>query len=382
MVASSRKAFKGPWSKYTGFQRAQVMNKFADLMKQHAEELAYYETICSGRIMSRIVAEVDRLVHIIRYYAGWADKLNGESIVDDDGYYKIISHEPLGVVAGITSYNGACLVLVMKAGPALAAGNTFILKPPEKAPLASLFLTSLIKEAGFPEGVFNVVSGEGSVGAILANHMDIDKISFTGSVTVGRKIAAAANASNMKRVSLELGGKSAALVFQDAQVANAIKWLSIGVIMNAGQVCVAPSRIYVQEAVADQFIAGVKKNFECYATEMGRSTMDKTVSFGPVIDQQHLERVHQYIETGKTEATLVTGGERYEGKGFFVPPTIFKDPRPDAKIIQEEIFGPVLCITTFKTEKEAIELANNTTYGLAGKSSTTIHSPLLMYRTI
>jgi aldehyde dehydrogenase (NAD+) len=259
-------------------------------------------------------------------------------------------------------------VFGFKVGPALAAGNTFVLKPPEKSPFSSLFMAKLIKEAGFPNGVFNLVLGEGMTGALLSAHMDIDMISFTGSVPTGRKISAAANSSNMKRVTLELGGKSPALVFEDANLAIATKWLSIGLTMNAGQVCVAPSRIYVAEAVAEELVIGIKKHYETIAADIGGDPLDPNTNFGPVIDKAQKDRICRFIEQGKTEATLITGGNCYNGPGHYVFPTIFLNPAKDASIIKEEIFGPVLTITTFKSEEEALSLANDTEFGLAGLS--------------
>lgn len=307
------------------------------------------------------------IARVIRYYAGWCDKLEGDSLTDDDGFYKIVRHEPLGVCAGITPWNGPLMVLALKAAPALATGNTFILKPPEKSPLSSLYAGSLFAEAGLPDGVFNIITGDGTAGAMLSNHMKIDKVSFTGSIPTGRKIAAAANASNMKRVTLELGGKSPAVVFDDANLENAIKWLSMGITMNAGQVCIASSRVYVQDGIADKLIAGLKKRFEEIASTIGGDPQNATTSFGPVVDRHQQDQVHKFIEEGKKQATLVCGGYKHSGKGSYIPPTLFKVTGGNASVYREEIFGPVLCVRTFKTEEEAIDMANDTQFGLAGK---------------
>ena len=322
--------------------------------------------------MSQLKYEVPWIARVIRYYAGWCDKLEGESLIDDDGFFKIVTHEPLGVCAGITPWNGPLMVLVLKACPALATGNTFILKPPEKSPLSSLFAGSLFKEAGFPDGVFNIITGDGLTGALLSCHMYVDKVSFTGSVPTGRKIADAANKSNMKRVTLELGGKSAAVVFEDADLPAATMALSQGITMNAGQVCVASSRVYVQDSIADRLIEGIKEKFEKIASNIGGDPQDPTTSFGPVVDKDQYQKVHHFIEQGKSDATLLTGGYRHEGKGNYIPPTIFKDPDPHAPIYKEEIFGPVLCIRTFKTEEEAISMANDSQFGLAGTKPRTL----------
>ncbi|KAL3474477.1 Aldehyde/histidinol dehydrogenase [Aspergillus californicus] len=364
-VAAARAALNGPWSKFTGLQRAKCLYKLADLLEKNAKEAAYYESICSGRVMDRLSTEVPWVADVIRYYAGWADKLEGEYLQDDDGFVKIVRHEPIGVCGGITPWNGPLMVLVMKAAPALAVGNTFLLKPPEKSPLSSLFAASLLQQAGFPDGVFNVVTGDGTTGALISSHTAINMVSFTGSVEVGRKIAAAANASNMKRVTLELGGKSPAIIFPDADLQTASRWASIGVTMNAGQVCVAPSRVYVHESIADALIAGVKEEFERLGSTLGLDPQEPGTAFGPVIDRSQYERVHKYIEEGRKDAALVTGGYRYEKEGNYIPPTLFTDPDPKASVYRDEIFGPVLCIRRFRDEEEVIKLANNTSFGLA-----------------
>ncbi|KAE8331423.1 Aldehyde/histidinol dehydrogenase [Aspergillus sergii] len=364
-VAAARKALNGSWSEFTGLQRARCLYKLADLLEQNAEEAAYYESICSGRIMDQLRTEVPWIADVIRYYAGWADKLEGEYLPDDDGFVKIVRHEPVGVCGGITPWNGPLMVFVMKGAPALAVGNTFVLKPPEKSPLSSLFAASLLSQAGFPEGVFNVVTGDGNTGALISGHMEIDMVSFTGSVEIGRTIAAAANASNMKRVTLELGGKSPAIIFPDADLPSAIQWASKGVTMNAGQVCVAPSRVYVHESIADELIAGVKTEFERLGSTLGLDPQQYGTTFGPVIDKSQFDRIYTYIEEGKKDATLLTGGYKHDKPGNYIPPTLFTDPDPTASIYRDEIFGPVLCIRRFTEEEEAIKLANDTSYGLA-----------------
>lgn len=277
-------------------------------------------------------------------------------------------HEPIGVCAGITPWNGALFVLALKAAPALATGNTFILKPPEKSPMSSLFAATLFERAGFPPGVFQVITGDGITGSLLSSHMGVQKVSFTGSIKIGKIIQDAANASNMKRVTLELGGKSPALVFEDADMPKTIKWLTRGGTMNAGQNCTCPSRIYVHESVADKFIAGLKENFEAIGSTLGSDPLNQETSFGPVVDKAQYDNVHAFIARGKEEATLITGGYRFDGNGFYIPPTIFLNPKPNATIYKDEIFGPVVCIKTFKTEEEVIDWANDSEYGLAGLS--------------
>ncbi|KAL6229057.1 Aldehyde/histidinol dehydrogenase [Aspergillus navahoensis] len=290
-VAAAREALAGLWSKFTGLQRAKCLFKFADLREQNAEEAAYYESICSGRIIDDHGLASDR------------------SPVDAD----IVRHEPIGVCGGITPWNGPLMVFVMKGAPALAVGNTVVLKPPEKSPLSSLFAASLLEKAGFPHGVFNVVTGDGSAGALVSGHMD----SFNSSVEIGRKIAAAANASSMKRVTLELGGKSLVIIFPTQTY-------------RLQSLCVAPSRVYVHESIVDQLIAGVKKEFERLGSTLGLDPQQYGTTFGPVIDKNQYERVHKYIEQAKQDATL-----------------------PKASIYQDEIFGPVLYIRRFTDEEEA-----------------------------
>ncbi|KAF2811786.1 aldehyde dehydrogenase [Mytilinidion resinicola] len=375
-VSSARTAFHGPWSKFTGGQRGAVLNKFADLLDANAEEAAFYESICSGRVRSQLKYEVPFISSIIRYYAGWSDKIEGDVLSDDaDGFYKIIRREALGVCAGITPWNGPLMVFALKAAPALATGNTFILKPPEKSPLSSLFAASLLPAAGLPEGVLNVVTGDGSTGAMLASHMKVDMVSFTGSVPTGKKIADAANNSNMKRCALELGGKSPALVFPDANIKKAIPELVRGITQNAGQVCVASSRVYVHEDIADELIAGIKAGFE--AISVGEDPQDPSTTFGPVVDPVQYQKVNEFIEKGKTEATLVTGGEKYEKGGSYVTPTVFKITDANAAVYKQEIFGPVLVVRTFKTEEEAVDMANDSEFGLAAYLWTEDHRRIL-----
>lgn len=336
-------------------------------MGQNADQAAYFESICSGRLVSQLKHEVPWIARVIRYYAGWCDKLEGDSMSDDDGFYKIVCHEPLGVCAGITPWNGPMMVLALKVAPALATGNTFILKPPELSPLSSLYLAHLLVQAGAPKGVLNVVTGEGSTGALLAGHMAIAKVSFTGSVPTGRKIAAAANASNMKRVTLELGGKSPAIVFADADLEDAVGWLSRGITQNTGQACIASSRVYVHEEVADTLIQKIQANFEQLAVGLGGDPQDINTMYGPLVNSVQKRKVSEYVEQGKKDATLVAGGEDVHEHGNYIKPVIFKNPSPNALIYKEEIFGPVLCVQTFTSERDAIHRANDSSLGLAGE---------------
>lgn len=253
----------------------------------------------------------------------------------------------------------------MKTAPCVAMGNTMIYKSSEKSPLGILALGKYIVEAGFPPGTIQLVSGAGLTGSLLASHMDIRKISFTGSSTTGRKIQEAAAKSNLKRVTLELGGKSPALVFKDANLENAIQHCSQGFLLNTSQACIATSRTFVQEEVADQFIEGMRQAFEGIGKTIGTDPLDEKTFQGPLVDKLQFDRVMQYMEAGKKEAKMIVGGEKVGDKGFYVQPTIFLNPDDNAKIYREEIFGPLLAIRTFKTEEEAIRLANDTNYGLS-----------------
>lgn len=303
-------------------------------------------------------------------YAGWADKIKGDSYPPTDGFYKIVEQVPLGVCGAITAWNGSLFFLSWKSAPALACGNTVILKPSEKSPLGSLAFGALINEAGFPPGVFNIVVGGGLAGSIMASHMDIAKISFTGSTFTGKKIQQAATNSNLKRVTLELGGKSPALVFADADIDNAIFWSTLGITINSGQVCAATSRLYVQEAIADDFINRMKQSFEHISASLGADPQDPSTTYGPLVDKVQYEKVLGYIQAGEREAEMVTKAQKpsNDDKGYYIGPVIFKNPAKDATIYKEEIFGPVLCVKTFETEEQALDLANDSSYGLAGRS--------------
>jgi aldehyde dehydrogenase (NAD+)/retinal dehydrogenase len=276
---------------------------------------------------------------------------------------KLVRHEPLGVCAAINAFNAPLPCFFLKAAPALATGNVMIVKPSEKTPLGSLAVASLFERAGFPPGVVQVITGPGSTGALLAKHMRIRKISFTGSVGTGKKIQVAAAQSNLKRVTLELGGKSPAIVFDDANLENALTWTINGILARSGQLCVAASRVYVQRTIADQFIEEYKKKMAAAANDLG-DPQDAGIRLGPMVDESHLERVKAMVERGRLEAELVVGGARYGDKGCFMEPTVFLNPKNDAEIYKNEIFGPVSIIKTFETEEEVLKLANDTEFGL------------------
>ncbi|XEV07008.1 hypothetical protein FSHL1_012295 [Fusarium sambucinum] len=331
-VDAAQTAHNGSWKTFTAAQRAECMVKLADLIDAKAKDLAMLETIAMGQPTS---------------------------------VYKIMSHHPFGVVAGISAWNGSSVQLGLKIAPAVAAGNTIVYKMSEKSPLGMLQLGHMIKEAGFPPGVINILKGAGETGSLLASHMKIRMISFTGSGFTGRKISEAAAKSNLKKVALELGGKSPVLVFNDANTEKAIEFCTTMFLLNSGQVCAAPSRVYVQRDVAASFIEGLKARYSEVTSGVGADPRESSTFMGPLADSIQFERVMSFIDSGSKEAELAVGGHRVGEKGYFVAPTIFINPKPNAKILNEEIFGPVLTVVTFDTEEEAVELANDTEYGLA-----------------
>lgn len=308
-VAAAKAAFPG-WKKTPPTVRRDILLKLADLIEAHGKELAELTRLTLGAPFGAFGSfEINMAVESFRYFAGWIDKFAGESYPQDDGFMKIVRNEPLGVTAGIIPWNGPLGNVGMKAGPALATGNCFILKPSEKTPFAALALGTLIKEAGFPPGVFQVLSGDGTTGALLASHMSIRKVSFTGSTSTGRKIQEMAAKSNLKRVTLELGGKSPAVVFDDANLENAITWCVNAICANTGQVCFAASRVYVQEGIYDKFVEGYKKAMEERAKTIGDPDEDSTI-MGPLVDKLQFDRVTGFMERGRSQGTLLTGGGR------------------------------------------------------------------------
>ncbi|KAF9058079.1 aldehyde dehydrogenase domain-containing protein [Panaeolus papilionaceus] len=365
-VAAARKAFQTTWGKnVTGFERSRLINKLADLIERDAAELAEIETLNNGKPF-RIARDFDigDSVQCLRYYAGWADKITGQSIeVDNKTKFAFTRHDPIGVCGQIIPWNYPINMWAWKVAPALATGCTIVMKPSELTPLTALKLSELVKEAGFPPGVLNTVPSLGPVGgAALASHLDVDKVAFTGSTLTGRKIMEAAAKSNLKKVSLELGGKSPHLVFESADLEQAAAWAALGICYNSGQDCTAGSRVYVQESVYEKFLEQLVAKVKAQVISHG---FDEASGGGPVVSKGQYDRVWGYIESGKQEgAKVVLGGDKRSEKGYWVDPTIFTDIRPDMRIVKEEIFGPVLSVGVFKTEEEAIALANDTTYGL------------------
>ncbi len=365
-VAAARKAFEvGPWRRTSASERGRLMNRLADLMERDAEELALMETLDNGMPLStaRDVALPLTIAHF-RYYAGWADKNHGKTIPINGNYFCYTRHEPVGVVGQITPWNFPLFMYGMKLGPALSMGNTVILKPAEQTPLTALKMGELLLEAGYPPGVVNILPGYGpTAGAAIANHMGIDKVAFTGSTEVGHLILEAAGRSNLKRVSLELGGKSPNIVFADADMDEAIEGCHLGLFFIQGQACCAGSRLFVEEKIYDQF---VERSVARASRRTVGNPLDAKTEQGPQIDEIQFEKVMSYIDSGKREgAELLTGGERVGDSGYFIQPTVFANVQDEMKIAREEIFGPVMSIIKFRDIDEVIARANNTTYGLA-----------------
>jgi len=363
-VAAAKKAFPA-WRDTAGHRRAAIMLKFADLLEKNVDRIAKLESAAMGQPISVAKRMIAGPVALWRYYAGYAGKIAGESYPpDEDGTYKIVQYEPLGVCAGICAWNGTHVLAAWKMAPAMAAGNTFILKSSEKSPIAAAQYGDLLNEAGFPPGVINIVTGAGPVGSLLASHMQIAKIAFTGSANAGRAVMQAAAKSNLKHVSLELGGKSPALIFDDAELDNAVEHTSMNFLRNSGQIGFASSRVLVQEGIASKYIEAVKTAFENADKMMGDPSLEDT-AFGPLADKLQFDRVMSFLDGARDEGVKVlVGGERKGDKGTFVRPTVFLNPSLDSKVYTDEIFGPVISVVTFKDEEEALQMANNTSYGL------------------
>jgi len=363
-VAAARKAFEGSWRQVNPEQRGKLLYKLGDLFDQNLDVLAAVESLDNGKAITMAKGDVGMCAATLRYYAGWADKIEGKVIDTTSDTFNYTKKEPLGVCGQIIPWNFPLLMWAWKIGPAIACGNTVVLKTAEQTPLSALVACKLIKEAGFPPGVINVLSGFGKVaGAAISAHMDIDKVAFTGSTVVGRQIMKAAAGSNLKKVTLELGGKSPNIVFEDADIDNAISWVNFGIFFNHGQCCCAGSRVYVQESIYDKFIQRFKERAQ---KNVVGDPFDANTFQGPQVSQLQFDRIMGYIEEGKKEgATVEIGGQRKGDRGFFIEPTIFSNVTDNMKIMQEEIFGPVCAISKFKNKEEAIKLGNSTTYGLA-----------------
>ncbi len=365
-VKAARTAFeRGPWRKTLASERGRLLNRLADLIEKNADELARLESLDNGKPVSVAKAvDVAATVACFRYYAGWADKIQGKTIPIDGNYFCYTRHEPVGVVGQIIPWNFPMLMLAWKLAPALATGNTVVMKPAEQTPLSALRIGELMVEAGFPEGVVNLLPGFGpTAGAAIARHMDVDKVAFTGSTEVGHLIMEAAAKSNLKRVTLELGGKSPNIVFADTEMDEAVEGAHFGLFFNHGQCCCAGSRVFVEEKIYDQFVE--KSGARARKRTVG-DPFDPKTEQGPQVDQTQFDKVMSYIESGRKEgAKLVCGGDRVGDRGYFIEPTVFADVQDDMKIAKEEIFGPVMSVIPFKNVDEVIARANRTEYGLA-----------------
>jgi len=365
-VKAARQAFEhGPWRKTPASERGRLLHRLADLIEKNADELARIEALDNGKPVAVAKAvDVAATVGCFRYFAGWADKIHGKTIPIDGEYFCYTRHEPVGVVGQIIPWNFPMLMLAWKLAPALATGNTVVMKPAEQTPLSALRIGELIVEAGFPEGVVNMLPGFGpTAGAAIARHMDVDKVAFTGSTEVGHLIMEAAAKSNLKRVTLELGGKSPNIVFADTDLDDAVEGAHFGLFFNHGQCCCAGSRVFVEEKIYDQFVE--KSGVRARNRTVG-DPFDSKTEQGPQIDQAQFDKVMGYIESGRGEgAKLVCGGERVGNRGYFIQPTVFADVQDKMTIAREEIFGPVMSVIPFKTVDEVVARANRTDYGLA-----------------
>jgi len=364
-VDAAQKAFDTVWgTKCPPHDRARYMHKLADAIEANIDEIAAIESHDNGKAFSIAKGfDIAEAAACLRYYAGWADKNHGKVIECNDGKMAYTRHEPIGVVGQIIPWNFPALMFAWKIAPALATGNTIVIKTAEQTPLSALKIAELANEI-LPAGVLNVITGYGRItGSAIASHMKIEKVAFTGSTLVGRAIMKAAAESNLKKVTLELGGKSPNIICEDADLEQAVGWAAFGLFFNHGQTCCAGSRVYVQESIYDAFMEKFQKKVE--NLKVGDPFKADTFQ-GPQVSQLQFDRVMGYIDDGKKSgAKTLTGGKRLGDKGFFIEPTIFTDVNPDASIAKEEIFGPVVVVSKFKDDEDLIKVANDSVYGLA-----------------
>jgi aldehyde dehydrogenase (NAD+) len=365
-VRAARHAFEhGSWRKTNASERGRLLNRLADLIERHADELARLESLDNGKPYAvATAADLPLTIACYRYYAGWADKVQGRTIPVNGDYFCYTRLEPVGVVGQIIPWNFPLLMQAWKLAPALATGNTVVMKPAEQTPLTALRVGELIVEAGFPPGVVNLLPGYGpTAGAAIARHMDVDKVAFTGSTEVGHLIMEASAKSNLKRVTLELGGKSPNIVFADADLDQAIEGAHFALFFNQGQCCCAGSRLFVEEKAYDEFVE--RSTARAKRRTVG-DPFDPATEQGPQVDQDQYNKVMGYIERGKKEgARLMCGGGSVGDRGYFIQPTVFADVNDDMAIAREEIFGPVMSIIKFRDMDEVVQRANRTEYGLA-----------------
>jgi acyl-CoA reductase-like NAD-dependent aldehyde dehydrogenase len=366
-VASARAAFESDaWRATSARRRGEMLYRLGELCTEHKDAIARLETLNNGKPLFESLIDIKLAADTLKYYGGWADKIHGETIPVDGPFFNYTLREPVGVVGAIVPWNFPLSLATWKVGPALACGNTVVLKPAEQTPFTALYLAELALEAGFPAGALNCVPGYGpTAGAALVRHPGVDKIAFTGSTTVGKEIMREA-AATVKKISLELGGKSPNIVFADADLDAAARGALTGIFYGKGEVCAAGSRLLVEASVREPL---QEKILERATRMVAGDPLHPKTRLGAIVSKAQMERVLSYIESGKREgATLLTGGERtpVNGKGYFVQPTIFGDVTSDMKIAREEIFGPVLAMMPFEGgERGAVSLANETIYGLA-----------------
>lgn len=373
-VKAAREAFAlgSPWRRMDAAERGNLMNKLANRMEEEAHYLAALETLDNGKPYHvALAADIPLSIACYRYYAGWADKNHGKTIPITGDFFTYTRHEPVGVCGQIIPWNFPLLMQAWKLGPALSLGNTVVMKTAEQTPLTALYVAQLAAEVGFPPGVLNIINGFGpTAGAAIAQHMDVDKVAFTGSTEIGQLVASMAAKSNLKRVTLELGGKSPNIVFADADMDLAVETSHFGLFFNQGQCCCAGTRIFVEESAYDEF---VERSVERAKKRTVGDPFNPSSEQGPQVSEEQLHKVLGLIEQGKKEgAKLCTGGARQGDKGYFVQPTVFSDVQDHHVIAQEEIFGPVMQIMKFKNIDEVIRRSNdNTIYGLAASVFTT-----------
>jgi acyl-CoA reductase-like NAD-dependent aldehyde dehydrogenase len=364
-VQAARTALNGPWGRLSGFERARLLRRLGDLIERDAEPLARLEVLDSGKLYREMIFQLRYLPEWFHYYAGLADKLEGRTIPTDKRNFLVYTtREPAGVVAAITPWNAPLMLMAFKLAPALAAGCTFVIKPSEHAPASTLAFARLVEEAGIPPGVFNVVTGlDRGLGAHLASHPGVDKVVFTGSTSTGRAVAQAA-AGRLNSVVLELGGKSPQVIFDDADIAAAANGVVAGIFAAAGQTCMAGSRVIAHRSIAQDLVRRVEERAR--SIRMG-DPQDEATEMGPISNLPQFQRIQAHIRDAQSDgAQLLTGGVADLGTGWFVAPTIFTGVKPQMRIAREEVFGPVLTVFEFDTEDEALALANDTEYGLAG----------------
>ena len=365
-VSAARKAFeKGAWKQMSARERGRVLRRIAALLEKHQEEFAQLESLNNGKpITETRNVDLPLAIECFEYYAGLADKIHGETIPVNGNYLNYTLREPVGVVGQIIPWNFPLLMLAWKLGPALATGCTVVLKPAEQTPLTALRFAELLLEADVPPGVVNIVTGFGpTAGAAIARHMDVDKVAFTGSTEVGRLVMKMAAESNLKKVSLELGGKAPNIVFADTDLDAAVKGAISGIFFNQGEVCCAGSRLYVEESIRTEFLSKLKQHAE--ALEIGNPLNSRT-QMGAQVSKEQYDKILAYIEKGKQEgALLITGGKPASKKGYFIEPTVFASTDDNISIAKEEIFGPVVTVFSFKDVDDLVRRANNTIYGLS-----------------